>query len=62
MENLLNILILWAIIGFFICGFVPKVTGKKSALKQTFWLGPIFWIAIGICGSVVFIRKKLKGY
>jgi len=57
--SILGILCLWALIGYFVCGAVPKVTSKKSALKQTFWLGPLFWIGIGVVGIYVFIKRKI---
>jgi hypothetical protein len=58
MMNILGLLCLWSLIGYFLCGAVPNPTDKKAALKQTFWLGPIFWIGISIWGICVFIKRK----
>lgn len=59
MDQIIGILCWWAIIGYFICGAVPKPTGKKSGLKQLFWLGPCFWVGIGIWGICVFVKRKI---
>lgn len=56
--TILGILCIWALIGYFITGAIPEPKGKNAALRQTFWLGPLFWAGIGIWGICVFIKKK----
>jgi len=60
-RQVVGILCWWTLIGYFIAGAgaVSKPTSQKSALKQTFWLGPLFWIGIGIWGLCVLIKRKI---
>ena len=61
MQTIISVLCWWAVIGYFICGAIPKVAGRTSALKQMFWLGPFFWVGIGLIGLVIFIKRKFAG-
>ena len=60
MKDILGILCIWACIGYFLAGAraIPKPTTKAGAIKQTFWLGPLFWVGISIWGICVFIKRK----
>jgi hypothetical protein len=59
-HNIHLILSWWAILGFFAASFLPP-TGedKRVALKQTFILGPLFWIGVPICGLFFFAKKSM---
>lgn len=59
MDKIASALFLWAFIGYFMAGSLPKVKGKKSALKQTLLLGPLFWIGLAIWGICVFVKRKI---
>ena len=48
MKDILGILCLWALIEYFLAGAVPKTNSKADGIKQTFWLGPLFWISISL--------------
>ena len=58
MKDILGILCLWALIGYFLAGAVPKANSKADAIKQTLWLGPLFWVGISIWGLCVFVKRK----
>lgn len=49
----------WAFIGYFVVGFklLPPPKDRNDALWQTFILGPVFWVCIGLAGIKVLIYK-----
>ena len=58
MKDVLGILCIWALIGYFLAGAIPKPKTKLDAACQALWLGPLFWVGISIWGICVFIKKK----
>ncbi len=59
MDNVIGFLIVWTIVGYFICGALPKINGdKKVAVKQMIICGPMMWAGIAIWGVCVFVKRK----
>jgi len=53
-----SLLVWWALAGLGLALFLPKPETMKSAYKQWFWLGPVFWGGVLIYGIYIkFIRK-----
>jgi hypothetical protein len=57
-RQVVGVLCIWMLIGYFIAGAVPKPASKMSALRQTFWLGPLFWVGISLWGLCILAKRR----
>lgn len=57
-RQVVGVLCMWTLVGYFVAGAVPKPKTKVDAFKQTFWLGPLFWIGISACGLANLVKRR----
>jgi len=60
MRTIVQILIAWALIGYFCSGLMPTVESKKGAIKQMIILGPFYWVGVALYGVKYFLSNSGK--